>query len=67
VREAAGVAPGAAGNCFEKVETGFSGLAYFGLVGGLGLALEPVCGYLYTYSIGGIIFFEYREIFLYTG
>ena len=40
MREAAGVAPSAAGNCFEKVETGFSGMAKVGLVWGIWVGIR---------------------------
>jgi hypothetical protein len=40
VQEFEGVAPGADGNCFEKVETRFSGLAYVGLVWRIGVGIR---------------------------
>lgn len=51
----------------KKWKQGFLGWPTLGSSGRLGLALEPVCGYFYTYSIGRFILFEYSEIFLYTG
>jgi hypothetical protein len=40
----------------KKWKQGFLGWPTLGWSGGLGLALEPVYGYFYTYSIGGFIF-----------